>query len=300
MSGSVVRALGYARVRTDERMHTGAGIAAQRATITAACRDRGWDLLDIVEDVGFSEKDLRRPAVRGALATLDRGDADCMVVAKLDRLSRSLMDFASRAACIVATPVRLSPRGEGLGARSGRATDRMYGDGTSHEEISRYLNARGLRGRVGAPWKGYRVKRMLRTADLVGRPTHEIKPERKTRRIHPLPYGYRPRGGVLVEDPDQQAVHQAYARPLHARHGPAPDRAPTDRGGRSEPAQRQSLGPLHRRALPDWLRGYARAHALPNRRNRCPSAWRRRGRGRRRTDTARSWTGWYPTAPSSA
>jgi DNA invertase Pin-like site-specific DNA recombinase len=48
----------------------------------------------VVEDAGYSGKDLRRPGIRIALEELDRGGADALVVAKLDRLSRSMLDFA--------------------------------------------------------------------------------------------------------------------------------------------------------------------------------------------------------------
>ena len=44
---------------------------------------------------GYSAKDLRRPGIRVALEQLERTRADGLVVAKLDRLSRSLLDFAA-------------------------------------------------------------------------------------------------------------------------------------------------------------------------------------------------------------
>src|SRR5205085_2357392 len=43
----------------------------------------------------YSAKDLRRPGVQVALETLRRGDAGALVVAKLDRLSRSMLDFTA-------------------------------------------------------------------------------------------------------------------------------------------------------------------------------------------------------------
>lgn len=88
------RALGYVRVSTDEQKASGAGLEAQRSAITEACRVRGYALLDIIEDAGVSGKSLEREGVRRALAELDAGRADVLVVNKLDRLSRSLLDFA--------------------------------------------------------------------------------------------------------------------------------------------------------------------------------------------------------------
>ena len=50
--------------------------------------------MDVIEDAGYSAKDLKRPGVRIALEILQAGGADALVVAKLDRLSRSMLDFA--------------------------------------------------------------------------------------------------------------------------------------------------------------------------------------------------------------
>ncbi|MGZ3640375.1 MAG: recombinase family protein [Ktedonobacterales bacterium] len=94
-SGDCKRVLAYLRVSTDEQRDSGAGLAAQRAAILAECERRGWQVLDVIEDAGYSAKDLKRPGVRIALDVLADGGADALVVAKLDRLSRSMLDFAS-------------------------------------------------------------------------------------------------------------------------------------------------------------------------------------------------------------
>lgn len=87
--------VGYVRVSTAEQADSGLGLAAQRATLTAECQRRGWTLTAVYEDAGVSAKALTgRPALAEALAALDRGDAGALVVAKLDRLSRSVHDAA--------------------------------------------------------------------------------------------------------------------------------------------------------------------------------------------------------------
>jgi DNA invertase Pin-like site-specific DNA recombinase len=90
---TAMRCVGYVRVSTDEQGVSGAGLAAQRAAIEHECEHRGWDLAEIVEDVGYSAKNLRRPGVQRALERLSAGDAQALVAAKLDRLSRSMLDF---------------------------------------------------------------------------------------------------------------------------------------------------------------------------------------------------------------
>ena len=89
-----MQVLGYVRVSTEEQGMSGAGLEAQRAAIVAECERRGWQLVRIIEDVGRSGKDLKRPGVRAALEALERGEASALVVSKLDRLSRSMLDFA--------------------------------------------------------------------------------------------------------------------------------------------------------------------------------------------------------------
>jgi DNA invertase Pin-like site-specific DNA recombinase len=88
-----MRFIGYVRVSTEEQSISGAGLEAQRAAIVAECARRGWELVEVLEDRGYSAKDLKRPGVRLALETLGRKRADGLVVAKLDRISRSMFDL---------------------------------------------------------------------------------------------------------------------------------------------------------------------------------------------------------------
>jgi DNA invertase Pin-like site-specific DNA recombinase len=88
--------VGYVRVSTDEQADSGLGMAAQRAAIEADCARKGWQLVAIHEDAGVSGKSVaRRPGLTAALSDVASGRAGGIVVAKLDRLSRSLADFAA-------------------------------------------------------------------------------------------------------------------------------------------------------------------------------------------------------------
>ncbi len=88
--------LAYIRVSTTEQADSGLGLAAQRAAIQAEAERRGWNLLGIYEDAGASGKSVsNRPGLDSALSALRSGRAEALVVAKLDRLSRSLLDFAA-------------------------------------------------------------------------------------------------------------------------------------------------------------------------------------------------------------
>jgi DNA invertase Pin-like site-specific DNA recombinase len=90
-----LRAIGYIRVSTDEQGHSGLGLKAQKEAVTAACDQRGWRLLTVEEDVQSGKSTKKRPGLEVARAKLCSGDANVLVAAKLDRLSRSVVDFGA-------------------------------------------------------------------------------------------------------------------------------------------------------------------------------------------------------------
>ena len=58
-------------------------------------RQAGWTLLpERYDDGGYTGANLERPALRRLLTDIEAGRMDCVVVYKVDRLSRSLLDFA--------------------------------------------------------------------------------------------------------------------------------------------------------------------------------------------------------------
>ena len=61
----------------------------------ASQKAEGWHTLpEQYNDGGFSGGSMERPAVKRLLADIEAGKIDCVVVYKVDRLSRSLMDFS--------------------------------------------------------------------------------------------------------------------------------------------------------------------------------------------------------------
>lgn len=87
--------VGYVRVSTSDQADSGLGLAAQRAAIESEAKRRGWTVAEWFEDAGASGKSMTgRPGLAAALEALDAGQADALVVAKLDRLSRSVHDAA--------------------------------------------------------------------------------------------------------------------------------------------------------------------------------------------------------------
>ena len=87
-------AVAYVRVSTQGQAVDGASLAAQETMLRAEAIRRGWDV-ELVVDEGFSGKDMRRPGLVAALERLDMGTAQVLIAVRLDRLSRSVADFAT-------------------------------------------------------------------------------------------------------------------------------------------------------------------------------------------------------------
>jgi site-specific DNA recombinase len=88
-----MKAIGYARVSTDEQAAEGVSLDAQVRKIRDYCRIYDIELVDVVVDGGVSGKSLDRPGVQDVLGMMDRKEVDGVVVAKLDRLTRSVRDL---------------------------------------------------------------------------------------------------------------------------------------------------------------------------------------------------------------
>lgn len=88
------RVVTYSRVSTQEQGDSGAGLEAQAAKVAHEIAARGWVVVEQCTDVASGKSLKKRPELARALTTLSAGHADLLVVAKLDRLSRSMLDFA--------------------------------------------------------------------------------------------------------------------------------------------------------------------------------------------------------------
>lgn len=83
----------YRRVSTGAQEVSGLGLEAQQALIEAEVARRKWSLVETYTDAGSGGSMRGRPGLHEALERLDRGEADVLLAAKLDRLSRSTKDF---------------------------------------------------------------------------------------------------------------------------------------------------------------------------------------------------------------
>lgn len=87
-----MRVIGYIRVSTDEQERSGLGLEAQEAKVRAYCDLYGHELIALEVDAA-SGKNLRREGLDHALAKLRTKGAEGLVIAKLDRLTRSVRDM---------------------------------------------------------------------------------------------------------------------------------------------------------------------------------------------------------------
>ena len=86
------RAIAYIRVSTNQQADQGHSLLAQQEKVTAYASLYDLDIVDYVIETG-SAKNLNREGLQGALAQIKSGQADALIVVKLDRLTRSVVDL---------------------------------------------------------------------------------------------------------------------------------------------------------------------------------------------------------------
>lgn len=87
------RVVGYVRVSTEKQVEKGLSLDAQEAKIRDYAALYELHIVKIVRDEGQSGRDLDRPGLTAALTMLRKGEADALVVAKLDRLTRRVVNL---------------------------------------------------------------------------------------------------------------------------------------------------------------------------------------------------------------
>jgi site-specific DNA recombinase len=116
------RAAGYVRVSTDGQADRGVSLDAQAEKIRAMATLQDAELLDVIVDGGESGKSLNRPGIDRLIAMVDRREVEIVIIAKLDRLTRSVRDLADLLERFQKRGVALVSVGESLdtGSAAGR------------------------------------------------------------------------------------------------------------------------------------------------------------------------------------
>jgi DNA invertase Pin-like site-specific DNA recombinase len=91
-----VKVAGYVRVSSRAQGTSGLGLAAQKAALTsAAAAHDGWELVHLATEIASAGNTRKRPVLRLLLDEMDAGRYEILMCARLDRLARSVGDFAS-------------------------------------------------------------------------------------------------------------------------------------------------------------------------------------------------------------
>lgn len=83
----------YIRVSTQEQADEGFSISAQKHRLTAYAESQDWNIVGIYPDEGRSAKDTNRPELKRLIEDIKNGLIDVVLVYKLDRLTRSVLDL---------------------------------------------------------------------------------------------------------------------------------------------------------------------------------------------------------------
>jgi DNA invertase Pin-like site-specific DNA recombinase len=89
-----MKLVGYCRVSTTAQLD-GLSLASQANRCREWCEKEGHWLYDVVEEQGSGKSTARRPELLWCLERLGVHEFDGLIVSRLDRLSRSVGDFAS-------------------------------------------------------------------------------------------------------------------------------------------------------------------------------------------------------------
>jgi len=185
-----MRVVGYCRVSTEEQAREGLSLEAQESRIRAYCQAQGWELVGICRDEGRSAKDLNRPGLQAALAALERGEADGLVILKLDRLTRSVRDLGTLLEGVFRERALISiTEALDTGSAAGRLVLNMLGAVSQWER------------------------------EAIGERTSFVLQHRRQQGQWPagrIPFGFRlAPDGHLVEDPEQMRIVRAIKRARH-------------------------------------------------------------------------------------
>ena len=82
----------YLRVSTREQAEEGYSLSEMEERLRKYCEAMGWILVKVYIDPGYTGSNMDRPALQEMIREIEKGNADIVLVDKLDRLSRSQFD----------------------------------------------------------------------------------------------------------------------------------------------------------------------------------------------------------------
>ena len=178
----VMKAIGYVRVSTEKQADFGVSLEAQAEKVRAMAVVQGAELVDVIVDAGESAKSLNRPGMARLMALVNAGAVDTVIIAKLDRLTRSVADLAE-------------------------LLKRFERRGVSLVSVADSLDTRSAAGRLVL---NIMVSVSQWEREAIGERTRDAMRHKRANgeRVGTLPFGYRlaADGSHLEADPAEQGI----------------------------------------------------------------------------------------------
>jgi len=176
---TTTRAIAYIRVSTNQQADQGHSLLAQQEKVNAYASLYDLEIVETVVETG-SAKNLNREGLQGALAQIKSGKADALIVVKLDRLTRSVVDLGY----LVET----------------------YFNKAGLLSVSEQIDTRSASGRL--------VLNVLASVsqwerEAIGERTSAVRQSMKANGLYcggSVPYGQMLVSGELVTNPNEQAI----------------------------------------------------------------------------------------------
>lgn len=172
--------MGYVRVSTDKQADKGCSLDAQLTKIRAMAVVQGAEVAEVITDAGESAKSLLRPGMARLLAMVDAKEVQVVIVAKLDRLTRSVKDL-------------------------GELLERFSKRGVSLVSVAESLDTGSAAGRLVlnlltsvSQWERETAGERTSTALRHKKASHLV--------YNHTPYGFTREGNALTPLPEEQAV----------------------------------------------------------------------------------------------
>src|ERR1700719_3390962 len=169
-----MKTVGYVRVSTDKQAERGISLEAQAEKIRAVALVQSAELSEIIVESGESAKSLNRPGMARLLTMVDGGQVKAVIVAKLDRLTRSVKDLCELLERFEKRGVALVSVAESLdtGSAAGRlvlnimaAVSQWEREAIGERTRDAMRHKRSQGERVGDITFGYRLSRNQRHLD---------------------------------------------------------------------------------------------------------------------------------------
>lgn len=162
-----MKAIGYARVSTEEQAREGVSLDNQEAKIRAYAEVHDLELIDVVRDEGISGKTLHRPGIARVLDMAKSREVEAIIVYKLDRLSRKTLDTLNTIELLETAGVAFHSISERIDTKSASgkffltiisALAQMERDLISERTVDALSYKRGRREWMGRVPFGYKVE----------------------------------------------------------------------------------------------------------------------------------------------